>query len=43
MADGSNVAVPEVVEAMQSLDQQLGDREAQLGALENVIANQNLE
>jgi murein DD-endopeptidase MepM/ murein hydrolase activator NlpD len=39
---GSNVAVPEVVEAMRSLDQQLGDREAQLGALENVIANQKL-
>ena len=39
---GSNVAVPEVVEAMRSLDEQLDDREAQIGALENVIANQNL-
>ena len=39
---GSNVAVPEVVEAMRDLDQQLGNREAQLGALENVIANQIL-
>ena len=39
---GSNIAVPEVVEAMRSLDEQLDDREAQLGALENVIANQNL-
>jgi murein DD-endopeptidase MepM/ murein hydrolase activator NlpD len=39
---GSNIAVPEVVEAMRDLDQQLGNREAQLGALENVIANQIL-
>ena len=39
---GSNVAVPEVVEAMRDLDQQLGNREAQLGALEIVIANQIL-
>ena len=39
---GSNIAVPEVVEAMRSLDEQLDDREAQIGALENVIANQNL-
>ena len=40
---GSNVAVPEVVEAMQTLDLQLEDREAQLGVLESVIANQNLK
>lgn len=39
---GSNVAVPEVVEAMASLDAQLGDREAQLGVLESVLARQNL-
>ena len=39
---GSNVAVPEVVEAMRDLDEQLDNREAQLGALENVIANQIL-
>jgi len=43
MATGSNVAVPEVVEAMQSLDLQLDSREAQLGVLESVIANQNLK
>ena len=43
VATGSNIAVPEVVEAMQDLDEQLGDREAQLGALENVIANQILK
>ena len=42
MQTGSNVAVPEVVEAMRDLDEQLDDREAQLGALENVIANQIL-
>ena len=42
VATGSNVAVPEVVEAMRHLDDQLDDREAQLGALENVIANQIL-
>ena len=43
MATGSNVAVPEVVEAMQTLDLQLDSREAQLGVLESVIANQNLK
>ena len=43
LASGSNVAVPDVVEAMQTLDFQLDDREAQLGVLESVIANQNLE
>jgi len=43
VASGSNVAVPDVVEAMQSLDSQLGDREAQLGVLESVIANQILK
>lgn len=42
LATGSNIAVPEVVEAMQNLDLQLGDREAQLGVLESVIANQIL-
>ena len=39
---GSNVAVPEVVEAMASLGHQLDDREAQLGVLESVLMNQNL-
>ena len=43
VATGSNVAVPEVVEAMQSLNQQLGDREAQLSVLESVLMNQNLK
>jgi murein DD-endopeptidase MepM/ murein hydrolase activator NlpD len=43
VASGSNVAVPEVVEAMQNLDTQLGNREAQLGVLESVIANQILK
>lgn len=42
LATGSNIAVPEVVEAMQNLDLQLGDREAQLDVLESVIANQIL-
>jgi murein DD-endopeptidase MepM/ murein hydrolase activator NlpD len=43
LAIGSNVAIPEVVEAMQSLNNQLGDREAQLGVLESVLMNQNLK
>ena len=43
VATGSNVAVPDVVAAMQSLDHRLGDREAQLGVLESVLANQNLK
>ena len=42
VATGSNVAVPEVVEAMQNLDMQLDNREAQLGVLESVLANQIL-
>jgi len=43
VATGSNVAVPEVVQAMRSLNQQLGDREAQLGVLEGVLMGQNLK
>jgi len=43
MAAGSNVAVPEVVDAMQSLGTQLDKQEAQLGVLESVLANQNLK
>lgn len=43
LATGSNVAVPEVVEAMATLDDQLNDREAQLGVLESVLMNQNLK
>ena len=43
VATGSNAAIPEVVEAMQLLDDQLVDREAQLGVLEGVLMNQNLK
>lgn len=39
---GSAVAVPEVLTAMAELNNQLNNREAQLGALETVIWNQNL-
>lgn len=42
IATGSNVAIPDVVEAMQSLGDQLDNREAQLGVLESVLMNQNL-
>ena len=43
MAAGSNVPVPEVVEAMTVLGYQLDNREAQLGVLESVLMNQNLK
>ncbi len=43
LATGSNVAVPEVVGAMQALGDQLDDREAQLTVLETVLMNQNLK
>ena len=43
VATGSNVAVPELVESMQLLGNQLNSREAQLGVLENVLMGQNLE
>ena len=43
MAAGSNVAVPEVVDAMRSLNDQLSSREAQLNVLEGVLMNQNLK
>ena len=42
-AGGSNVAIPEIVESMQSLDDQLINREAQLGVLESVLMGQNLK
>ena len=42
MPTGSNVAVPDVVESMAMLDEQLNDREAQLGVLQSVLAGQNL-
>jgi murein DD-endopeptidase MepM/ murein hydrolase activator NlpD len=40
--NASTVAVPEVLAAMQGLSQQLNNREAQLGALESVLMNQQL-
>ena len=43
MASGSNVAVPEVVDAMQTLGNQLDSRESQLDVLENVLMSQNLK
>ena len=43
MAAGSNVAVPEVVDAMLSLSSQLDSRESQLDVLEGVLMNQNLK
>ncbi len=42
MAAGSNIAVPEVLDAMTSLNYQLTSREAQLDVLESVLMNQNL-
>ncbi len=43
MTAGSNVAVPEVLEAMMSLGYQLDSREAQLGVLESVLMNQSMK
>ena len=43
VAVGSNVATPELVESMQSLADQLNNREAQLGVLETVLMGQNLK
>lgn len=43
MAAGSNVAVPEMLEAMDALGAQLNNREAQLDVLESVLMNQNLK
>lgn len=40
---GSNVVIPEIVESMESLDDQLNNREAQLGVLESVLMGQNLK
>ncbi len=42
VASGSVTAVPEVLAAMQNLDHQLDDREAQLAVLESMILDQNL-
>ena len=43
VAAGSNVAIPDVVEAMASLDSQLSNREAQLWVLEGVLTNESLQ
>lgn len=43
VATGSNVAIPELVESMAALDEQLENREAQLGVLESVLMGQNLK
>lgn len=40
---GWAIAVPEVLSAMQNLDRELDNREAQLGALEGVLMGQSLE
>ena len=42
VAAGSNVAIPEVVDAMSTLRDQLSNREAQLNVLERVLMNQSL-
>jgi murein DD-endopeptidase MepM/ murein hydrolase activator NlpD len=43
VASGSNVVIPELVESMAALDDQLDNREAQLGVLESVLMGQNLK
>jgi len=43
VAAGSNVAAPEVVNAMVALRDQLSDRESQLNVLERVLMNQSLK
>jgi murein DD-endopeptidase MepM/ murein hydrolase activator NlpD len=43
MSAGSNIVVPEMLEAMNRLGAQLSNREAQLGVLESVLMNQNLK
>ena len=43
VASGSNVPVPELVESMATLGEQLDNREAQLSVLENVLMGQNLK
>ena len=43
MASGSNVVVPEMLEAMDLLTARLSNREAQLDVLEGVLMNQNLK
>ena len=43
MAAGSNFAVPEVLDAMTSLELSVDNRESQLDVLESVLMNQNLK
>ncbi len=43
IATGSNVAIPDVVGAMNSLDSELNDHEAQLWVLESVLMNESLQ
>lgn len=43
VATGSNVAIPDVVEAMTKLDNQLYNREAQLWVLESVLTSESLQ
>jgi len=43
VASGSNLAIPDVVGAMASLDSQLNNREAQLWVLEGVLMNESLQ
>lgn len=43
MTSGSNVAIPEMLQAMNMLGAQLDNREAQLSVLEGVLMNQNLK
>ncbi len=43
MPTGSNVAIPEVVDAMALLNGELDNREAQLSVLESLLINENLK
>ena len=43
LAAGSNIAIPQVLDAMQTLGARLNSREAQLDVLESVLMNQNLK
>ena len=43
MPTGSNVAVPEIIGAMDSLDGELANREAQLSVLESLLISENLK
>jgi len=43
VATGSSVVIPELVESMAAFDDQLDNREAQLGVLESVLMGQNLK